>query len=218
MHAPSVQALKEWLPVVREVGKGTTQILFRRGGVRERRFELRGGRSLLFPTTFHVNLDGRGDQFLKNPELHADLADLDIRTWATIPCEIAFEITGAWSTMDAGISQALDPWHCYGPRFIEERLSGASMAVVEVRAYRLRDPVVLTSDDSFFGCFSWINLDGGVDLGQLEDAVACVEDDVFLQRQEQTREALRRLDDITELTTLVPRTQTTDCADFGRYS
>lgn len=194
MHAPSVHALKEWLPVVREAGTGATQILFRRGGVRDRRFELRGGRSLLFPTTFHVNLDGGGDQFLKNPELHADLAGLDVRTWASIPCELAFEITGAWSTTDPRISEALDPWHCYGPRFIQERLGGASMTVVEVRAYRLRDPVVLTSVEGFFGCFSWVDLDGIVDSGQLEDAVACVEDNVFLQRQELTREALRGVD------------------------
>lgn len=209
-----VHALKEWLPVVREAGRGTTQILFRRGGIRDRRFELRGGRSLLFPTTFHVNLDGIGEQFLKNPALHADLADVDVRTWASIPCELAFEITGAWSTRDPKVSEALDPWHCYGPRFIEERLGGASMTVVELRAYRLRDPVVLTSADRFFGCFAWIDLDASVDPGRLEDAVACVEDAVFLRRQEMTREALHGLDDLTELK--VPRE--TRAADPPRYS
>lgn len=68
------------------------------------------------------------------------------------------------------------------------------MTIMEVRVYRLRNPVVLQNADRYFGCFAWCDgLDSDVDVGQLEEGDACLEDGEFHRRQELTRDALQGL-------------------------
>lgn len=200
----SVSALKEWLPVISEVQRGATTLIFRRGGILDKQFELPrqpNARSLFFPTTFHVSLDaGAGTQYLKRPELYRDIADLDIRRdWERIECPIAFEVTGAWATSSPMIGEVLDAWHCYGPQFVEKRLGGARkgpLTVMEVRAFALDEPVVLENEPGLWGCFSWLELDGVVgSAGGLGLAgAACVDDEAFALRQEGVRDALKRVE------------------------
>jgi len=63
----SISALKEWYPVIHECALGTNMVLFRRGGILDKRFDPRISRKkreryLFFPTSFHVTASGR---FLK---------------------------------------------------------------------------------------------------------------------------------------------------------
>jgi hypothetical protein len=197
-------ALKEWLPVVEACAQGSNTILFRRGGILDARFDARIApktpqqqqpRHLFFPTSFHVSTD---HQYLKRDWTSREhleaVSSVDIRSdWPEIPCHAVFEVTGAWETTNPHIGEALDAFHVYGPAFIDKRLGGTKkgpLTVLEVKTYRLLDPIILPQEASLYGCFSWLELD--MDQTRLDACVPCVED--FTSRQEEVRRALSRVD------------------------
>ena len=92
-------------------------------------------------------------------------------------------MTGAWTTSDPGAVTALAPLHVGSEAFLEAKLKwrgGQPLTVLELRAWRLKEPVQLTMSADLFGCFSWREYTGhggaaGTDPGSCNGLTArCV--------------------------------------------
>lgn len=114
---------------------------------------------LLFPTSFHTDAS----------VLQADAAGRyqDLLSWelgSEVPFTVLAEVTGLWTTMDPeGILDATSSFHIWGPKFVETRLKWRKtqpVTVMELRAYRLREPMVLPRREEYAGCFRQAGLLG----------------------------------------------------------
>lgn len=70
---------------------------------------------------------------------------------------------------------------------------------MELRCSQLQQPLVIPTQDSYWGCFSWIDVEQGVTKEQLSTAEAVIDDSEYQGRQQQIRRALGQLDDCTEV-------------------
>ena len=70
---------------------------------------------------------------------------------------------------------------------------------MELRCSQLQQPLVIPTQDSYWGCFSWIDVEQGVTQEQLNTAEAVMNDSDYQRRQQQVRTALGQLDDCTEV-------------------
>ncbi len=70
---------------------------------------------------------------------------------------------------------------------------------MELRCSQLQQPLVIPAQDSYWGCFSWIDVEQGVTQEQLSTAEAVMSDPDYQGRQQQVRRALGQLDGWTEV-------------------
>lgn len=129
----------------------------------------------------------------------------DPRAQQRLEFATAARVTGAWTTMDPAVLQLLEGLHVWAPGFLENRLRWRPrqpITVLEVRAYRLAQPLLLEPRDEFWGCFSWVLLEEAAQQG-LEEAPSggppALDDDAFAERQELCRQQLSQLPDLQEL-------------------
>ena len=79
------------------------------------------------------------------------------------------QVTGAWAVSPAtsetsssspadAMASTLGDFHVGTPSFLEARLKWRKvqpLTVLELRAFRLQQPLAVRPEPSYFGCFSW---------------------------------------------------------------
>jgi hypothetical protein len=211
-------ALKEWAVLNSALAAGEQTILLRKGGIKEPRFTPAAREFLLFPTSYHS--DG-ANLTAGVAERHAAAAALEPRSLAAVPLAVYCRVTGAWTTADTRVLDALDPrLHVCGPGFLDARLKWRAdkpLTLLEVRAYALTPPLQLPATEDLFGCFSWVPVpatalgrvgsssdsEGEVGAVALAKALAgarpALSDADFAARQALLREGLEKLSDVAPL-------------------
>ena len=194
-------ALKEWAAVVAALASGEQTVLFRKGGLRDgggktKGFTLESGRFALFPTNYHPPNASAAD-VLARPE--ASRRAPDMRRGESVPLRVAAEVTGAWTTRDPAVLDALGAHHVWSRETLASRLGwkpDAPVAVIEVRAFRAvgaeADGTVSTLPpdvERYGGCKSWVDLPEPVALG-----VPALSDAEFAAKAESLRRALEAVE------------------------
>lgn len=151
-------ALKEWGAVVHALLDGRQTVLLRKGGIRERRFDVAHDRFVLFPTVAHAHAervrDGHADV------LAAGAADVDEHA-GTFVVRAGVELVDVIGTVDAAALADLTDLHIWRSEHIEERLAFRPrhpLQVLVVRAVALAQPVTLERLPDYAGCSSWVDL------------------------------------------------------------
>lgn len=194
-----MMSLKEWAPVCAAIGCGDQTILLRKGGIKEPTFIPAAQEFFLFPTAFHTEA-----KLIKSESAVKFSKELQYnpRTQPYIELSVYAQVTGVWRTFNPDVSGLLESFHVWGPDFLESRLKWREkqpITVLELRAYRLHDPVVLTQQDNFWGCFSWLDLPNSClrhatkdqILGQMSPALS---DAAFAERQLECRDILTAIE------------------------
>ena len=71
---------------------------------------------------------------------------------------------------------------------------------MELRVAQLQEPLVIPSQDRYWGCFSWTDVHGGVSNKVVQSANLVLQASDFQQRQQKVRAALGKLADCLEVT------------------
>ena len=192
-------ALKEWAILCAALASGESTVLLRRGGVRDRAgFIIETPRFLLLPTSHHADTAGVEDEVAT---AHAAAMTLATTLDGGLTLTIAAEVTGAWVVADAAsVATATRPFHRLSDAGVAARLKGHEgkpITLVEVRAFELRQPVVLppAAVKAVAGCRAWADLATvpGLHLPpSLDGATPCMTDDVFAVRAARLRAVLAR--------------------------
>ena len=77
-------------------------------------------------------------------------ASLDIGCYA--------EVTGAWTTSQPEALPSLRSLHVCTDSFLDARLkwrSKQALTILELRVFKLQEPLVIPMAEDYFGCFSW---------------------------------------------------------------
>lgn len=156
--ATTTLALKEWGAVVHALLDGRQTVLLRKGGIRERRFDVSRDRFVLFPTVAHAHAErvraGHDDV------LAAGAADVD-EEHATFVVRAGVELVDVIATSDAAGLADLTDLHIWKPEHIDERLAFRPkhpLQVLVVRAFALPQQVTLARVPEYGGCSSWVDL------------------------------------------------------------
>jgi hypothetical protein len=151
-------ALKEWGAVVHALLDGRQTVLLRKGGIRERRFDISHDRFVLFPTVAHAHAervrDGHADV------LAAGADDIDEQA-GTFVIRAGVDLVDVVGTDDASALASLTDLHIWKPEHIEERLAFRprhALQVLVVRAMALPHPITLERAPEYAGCSSWVDL------------------------------------------------------------
>jgi hypothetical protein len=190
-------ALKEWAPAVKALSNGDQTVLLRKGGIKDPTFKTKAPQFWLFPSTWHT------DASLLKPEYQTKYqadCELDYKGRKYLEFDCVAEVTGQFKTSDPNILTALDPLHIYGPDFLKARLRWKPtqpLTVLELRAYTLVKPLVVTAREEFWGCFSWIDFeDGGDSFKEMMNQgymAPALDDDSFAEKQRVCREGLSQV-------------------------
>lgn len=151
-------ALKEWGAVVHALLDGRQTVLLRKGGIRERRFDVSRDRFVLFPTVAHAHAErvraGHEDV------LAAGAADVD-EARSTFVVRAGVDLIDVIATNDADGLSKLPDLHIWKPEHIAERLAFRPkhpLQVLVVRAFALPEPVTMDRVPEYGGCSSWVDL------------------------------------------------------------
>lgn len=151
-------ALKEWGAVAHALLGGRQTVLLRKGGIRERRFDVTRDRFVLFPTVAHAHADRVRDGH--DDVLAGGAADVD-ECAGTFVVRAGVELIDVVPTTDADGLAALTDLHIWKPEHIAERLAFRPkhpLQVLVVRAFALPKPITLTRRPGWGGCSSWVEL------------------------------------------------------------
>ncbi|KAF8066230.1 hypothetical protein HT031_002553 [Scenedesmus sp. PABB004] len=124
---------------------------------------------------------------------------LEPRAVAALPLGVWARVTGAWTTADARVLDAVAPLVVTGPGFFDVRLKWRSrepLTLLELRAAVLAPTLQLPAREEYFGCFSWLQLapDELAAAGDEWRLTPALSDGAFADRQRQLRDALAGLD------------------------
>ncbi|MGB3241204.1 MAG: DUF1802 family protein [Geitlerinemataceae cyanobacterium] len=175
-------ALKEWAVAVEALTSGTTILLMRKGGIRERkgRFSVEFDRVLLYPTHEHQQ------PHLLKPEYASRVKPVE-SGWhpQVVPIPAWAQITQVWQVGEPAIVEALMPYHIWNDRFVGERLRSQPhqpLYILLLRVYRLGNIAEIPHRREYGGCRSWIDL---------EESIAISEHDPVLNDDDYTRQVDR---------------------------
>ncbi|KAF5836959.1 hypothetical protein DUNSADRAFT_5188 [Dunaliella salina] len=194
-QAKTTLALKEWAVACAALNRGEQTVLLRKGGIREPCFKPQGSSFFLFPTAFHsdVELLQPGVSGRYNEELALDPKAL---LGKELPIGTYAQVTGAWTVEGEEIVDALEGLHVWSKDFVKSRLSWRPkqpLTVLEIRAWRLAEPLQIKVHDELFGCFSFVDLQSAILDANLEGLMLepALNDPTFAQKQEQLRAGLK---------------------------
>lgn len=201
-------ALKEWSPIVSALEDGTQTIIIRKGGLREPVFKPQARRFYLFPTKYHIDHD------LLKPEVrdkYQTALRYDPKQQSHLEFTYISEITGAWTTCDPSILEVTNNLHVYGKGFLDTRLRWRAqqpLTVLELRVYHAEtyaddgdDSFVarVLNDEKFYGCFSWVGLEGSFASAATDLGAPVLDDVEFEAKQRSCREGISHIKDLKEL-------------------
>ena len=116
---------------------------------------------------------------------------------------VAF-LTGCWTTFDPKVLTALSDHHVWTEEFLSSRLRWRAkqpITVMDLRCSQLDQPLVIPTQEHYWGCFSWVDLDQGVNVDVNQASKAVIEDTAFADRQHQVRAEFQQLTDCSEVST-----------------
>jgi hypothetical protein len=153
----TVPGLKEWSAAVHALLDGRQTVLLRKGGIREKRFEVSAPRFLLFPTVAHSHAER------VRPE-HRDLlatAAADSTDAAVVLRAGAKVVAAVEVNRPDGLIE-IEPLHIWTAESVRaDRLDFRPkhrLTVLVVQASPLVEPVRLTRTPEYAGCQSWVPL------------------------------------------------------------
>ncbi|HYB39329.1 MAG TPA: DUF1802 family protein [Mycobacterium sp.] len=153
----TVPALKEWSAVVHALLDGRQCVLLRKGGIREKRFEVAAQEFLLFPTVAHSHTER------VRPE-HRDLlaaASVD-STDEHVLVRAAAKVVAALPVNRPDNLEAIEDLHIWTADSVRaDRLDFRPkhrLAVLVIQAMPLVEPVWVTRTPEYAGCTSWVQL------------------------------------------------------------
>lgn len=151
-------ALKEWGAVVHALLDGRQTVLLRKGGIRERRFDIASDRFVLFPTVAHAHEErvraGHDDLLV------AGAADVD-DDHGTFVVRAGVTLIDVIGVNDAAALGALHDLHIWTPEHIAERMAFRPkhpLQVLVVSAVALAEPATVARTAEHGGCTSWVDL------------------------------------------------------------
>lgn len=151
-------ALKEWSAAVRALLDGRQQVLLRKGGIGEKRFDVNVAREfLLFPTVAHSHAER------VRPEFHdlLDAAACD-STNDQLVVRAAAKVVAAYAVNRPDNIDALEDLHIWTADSVRrDRLDFRPknrLAVLVVQALPLLAPIALQRTPDYAGCTSWVPL------------------------------------------------------------
>ncbi|KLO29160.1 DUF1802 family protein [Mycobacterium haemophilum] len=150
-------ALKEWSAVVHALLDGRQRVLLRKGGIREKRFEVAAQEFLLFPTVAHSHAER------VRPE-HQDLlaAAAADSTDEHLVVRAAAKVVAALPVNRPDGLGGIADLHIWTAESVRtDRLDFRpkhKLAVLVVSAIPLVEPVRLTRAPEYAGCTSWVQL------------------------------------------------------------
>jgi len=181
-------ALKEWAVLVEAMARGDIVAMVRKGGIREQRagFSVRHDRFLLYPTYFHEKAAEMA------PRLVDTLGAAHARRPAegVVRVEYVADVAAVWAVAELGRLERIADEHGLNRRAVESRFhykNRPGVQVIAIRLRRLSAPVELPEIRRYAGCVSWVELDGGVDVG---GAAPVLPEETFARRIAGLRAAL----------------------------
>lgn len=156
-QAATTPALKEWSAAVHALLDGRQYVLLRKGGIREKRFEVAAREFLLFPTVAHSHAER------VRPE-HRDLlvAATADSTDEHVLVRAAAKVVAALPVNRPEGLEAIEDLHIWTADSVRaDRLDFRPkhrLAVLIVQALPLVEPVRLVRTPGYAGCKSWVQV------------------------------------------------------------
>jgi hypothetical protein len=149
--------LKEWSAAVHALLDGRQTVLLRKGGIREKRFDVSASRFLLFPTVAHSHAERvRPDhrELLQASAADSNLDEVVIRAGAKVVAVVEV------SRPDR--INEIEPLHIWTAESVrDDRLDFRPkhrLTVLVVQACPLVESVTLPRTPEYAGCTSWVQL------------------------------------------------------------
>jgi hypothetical protein len=153
----TVPALKEWSAAVHALLDGRQQILLRKGGINEKRFEVAAREFLLFPTVAHSHAQRVRPQ---HRDLLAAAAADSTDTHVTL--RAAAKVVAALAVNRPDGLREIEDLHIWTAESVRaDRLDFRpkhKLAVLIVQAIPLLEPVRIVRTPEYAGCTSWVQL------------------------------------------------------------
>lgn len=153
-------ALREWAAAVEALASGRQVIVLRKGGIAEetKEFKVESPSFYLFPSYEHqkphlMKEEARAEALRTQEEALAHPDTVRIAYYAEVVHDI--EVT------DEETLQRLDELHVWTHDYAAERLKWKKtkpLHVLVLRVYELEEPTMLTVDESYGGCKSWLQI------------------------------------------------------------
>ena len=149
-------ALKEWAIAINALSTGKMIMLLRKGGIRERRFQVKHSSVWLYPTYEHQK------PHLLDPEYASQVTPVE-SGWhpKDVTIKSRAEITDTIQIDNKEQVAALQPYHIWNAQMIDERLKWkpkTPLIILLLRVYRLPTPQTIPYNNAYGGCKSWIDL------------------------------------------------------------
>jgi hypothetical protein len=153
----TVPALKEWSAAVHALLDGRQQVLLRKGGIGEKRFEVAAREFLLFPTVAHSHAERvRAEHRDLLAAAEGDSTD----DWLVI--RAAAKVVAAVSVSRPDGLEAIQDLHIWTAESVRaDRLDFRpkhKLAVLVVSVVPLLEPVRIARAPEYAGCTSWVQL------------------------------------------------------------
>ncbi len=153
----STPALKEWGAVVHALLAGRQQVLLRKGGIGEKRFDVAAREFLLFPTVAHSHTERVRDEF--HGLVEAATPD---STDDTLVVRAAAKVVAVLPVNRPDNIDEIEDLHIWTAESVRhDRLDFRPkhrLAVLVVQAIPLIEPVELARTPDYAGCVSWVPL------------------------------------------------------------
>jgi hypothetical protein len=181
-------ALKEWAVLVDAMKRGELVAMVRKGGIREQRagFSVRHDRFLFYPTFFHEKVNELAPRYAASLETsHANKPET-----GTIRIDAIADVVGVWQVSDLESLRAIEGEHGLSWSAVESRFhykNKPGVQVVAVRVSTLAESVVVPEIRRYLGCVSWVQLDDGIDVSNVNPVL---DDASLMMRVARIRNAL----------------------------
>ena len=167
---PLQHALKEWAIAVDALSAGETVVLLRKGGIREKQFQVKHPLVWLYPTYEHQK------PHLLKPKYASQVVAVE-SGWhpATVTIQSCAEITEVLPIASRSQVEALQPYHIWNEQMVEERLKWKPqqpLVVLLLKVSRLASARVIDYNDAYGGCKSWIDLVEPIESDRLSPVLA----------------------------------------------
>ena len=182
---PGQNALKEWAIAIDALTTGKTIILLRKGGIREKSFQVKHSSIWLYPTYEHQKPD------MLKPEYAKSVTTVE-SGWhpSTVKIESCAELTDVLPVSDREQIEALLPYHVWNERMISDRLKWKPqqpITVLLLRVYRLTSSYIIPYKEAYGGCKSWIDL---VEPIPTDNLIPVMEDNKYAQTVEEIKQKI----------------------------
>lgn len=179
------QALKEWAIAVDTLTTGNTIMLLRKGGIKEKSFQVKYSPIWLYPTYEHQKPHLLKQEYAKSV--------ISVESgWhpSTVEIKSCAEITDVLPISSKSQIEALLPYHIWNEQMISDRLKWKPqqpIMVLLLRVYRLPQPQIILYNDNYGGCKSWIELRETISTDEL---MPVIENSNYIQKVQEIKQKI----------------------------